>query len=286
MIYAATLLTLSKPVQTPINTFKLALQKKQQQIGLWLSLADSYATEISAGAGFDWLLIDGEHAPNDLRSVLQQLQTIAAYPNVHPIARLPMGHGHVGEMLVKQYLDLGVTTLLIPMVDTASQAAALVRAARYPQDDGQGGIRGMAGARASSFGRYPRYAHEANAQVCVLVQAESQTALDNLDAIAAVDGVDGVFIGPADLSASMGYVGQLTHPVVQAAIVDAIVRINKAGKAAGILATDEALAKQYLDLGALFVAVGLDASLLAKHTSALAARFKTTQHNLPAGSLD
>ena len=272
-------------MQTPNNGFKLALQNKQQQIGLWLSLADSYATEISAGAGFDWLLIDGEHAPNDLRSVLQQLQSIAAYPNTHPIARLPMGHGHVGEMLVKQYLDLGVTTLLIPMVDTASQAAALVRAAHYPQDDGQGGVRGMAGARASRFGRYPRYAHEANAQVCLLVQAETQTALDNLDKIAAVEGVDGVFIGPADLSASMGYVGQLTHPVVQAAIVDAIKRINKAGKAAGILATDEALAKQYLELGALFVAVGLDASLLAKHTSALAARFRTPQNNLPAGSL-
>ena len=272
-------------MQTPINPFKLALQNKQAQIGLWLSLANSYPTEICAGAGFDWLVIDGEHAPNDLQSVLQQLQTIAAYPACHAIARLPMGHGHVGEMLVKQYLDLGATTLLIPMVDTASQARAMVRAARYPQDDGKGGIRGMAGARASRFGRYPRYAVEANAQVCLLVQAESQTALDNLDEIAAVDGVDGVFIGPADLSASMGFVGQLTHPTVQAAIVDAIGRINRAGKAAGILSADEVLAKQYLDLGALFVAVGLDASLLAKHTSALAARFKSTQITLPSGNL-
>ena len=261
-------------MQTPINAFKLALQNKQAQIGLWLSLADSYPAEICAGAGFDWLLIDGEHAPNDLRSVLQQLQTIAAYPSCHPIARLPMGHGHVGEMLVKQYLDLGATTLLIPMVDTADQARALVRAARYPQDDGGGGIRGMAGARASRFGRFPRYAHEANAQVCLLVQAESQTALNNLDEIAAVDGVDGVFIGPADLSASMGFVGQLAHPTVQAAMVDAIGRINRAGKAAGILSADEKLARQYLGLGALFVAVGLDASLLARHTRELAARFK------------
>jgi 4-hydroxy-2-oxoheptanedioate aldolase len=270
-------------MQTPVNPFKLALQNKQSQIGLWLSLADSYAAEICAGAGFDWLLIDGEHAPNDVRSVLQQLQTIAAYPSTHPIARLPMGHGHVGEMLVKQYLDLGVTTLLIPMVDTAEQAQALVRAARYPQDNGQGGIRGMAGGRASRFGRYPRYAHEANAQICLLVQAESQTALDNLDAIAAVEGVDGVFIGPADLSASMGYVGRLTHPTVQAAIVDAIARINRAGKAAGILSADEALAKQYLELGALFVAVGLDANLLAKHTSALAGRFKALPKATPVG---
>lgn len=277
-------------MQTPVNTFKLALQSKQAQIGLWLSLADSYSAEICAGAGFDWLLIDGEHAPNDLRSVLQQLQTIAAYPNTHPIARLPMGHGLVGEMLIKQYLDLGVTTLLIPMVDTAEQARALVRAARYPQDDdhmgrsGGGGIRGMAGGRASRFGRYPRYAHEANAQVCLLVQAESQTALDNLDAIAAVDGVDGVFIGPADLSASMGFVGQLTHPTVQAAMADAISRINRAGKAAGILSADEGLAKQYLALGALFVAVGLDANLLARHTSALAGRFKPSPKITPGES--
>ncbi len=271
-------------MQTPVNPFKQALQNKQKQIGLWLSLADSYAAEICAGAGFDWLLIDGEHAPNDLQSTLRQLQTIAAYPDCHAIARLPMGHGHVGEMLVKQYLDLGATTLLIPMVDTAAQAQALVRAARYPQDDGRGGIRGMAGARASRFGRYPRYAHEANAQVCLLVQAESQTALDNLDAIAAVEGVDGVFIGPADLSASMGYVGQLAHPVVQKAMIDAIGRINRAGKAAGILSTDEALARQYLELGALFVAVGLDASLLARHTSDLAARFKSSSQDRPAGN--
>jgi 4-hydroxy-2-oxoheptanedioate aldolase len=262
-------------MQTPVNPFKLALQNRQPQIGLWLGLAESYATEICAGAGFDWLLIDGEHAPNDLRSVLQQLQAIAAYPASHAIARVPTGHGHVGEMVLKQYLDLGVTTVLVPMVDTPEQALALVRAVRYPQDDGCGGIRGMAGARASRFGRYPNYAQEANAQVCLLVQAESQTALDHLDAIAAVEGVDGVFIGPADLSASMGYAGQLTHPKVLAAIEDAIARINRAGKAAGILTTDEALAKHYLELGALFVAVGLDTGLLARHTSALASRFKS-----------
>ena len=275
-------------MQTPVNPFKLALQNKQAQIGLWLGLADSYSTEICAGAGFDWLLIDGEHAPNDLRSMLQQLQAITGYPGSHAIARVPMGHGHVGEMLLKQYLDLGVTTVLVPMVDTAEQARALVRAVRYPQDDdetGKGGIRGMAGARASRFGRYSNYATEANAQVCLLVQAESQTALDNLDAIAAVEGVDGVFIGPADLSASMGYVGQLTHPKVLAVIEDAIARINRAGKAAGILTTDETLAKHYLELGALFVAVGLDTGLLAKYSSALAGRFKSTLAAPPASKL-
>lgn len=261
-------------MQLPVNTFKLALQNKQAQIGLWLGLSDSYTTEICAGAGFDWLLVDGEHAPNDLRSILQQLQAIAGYPASHPMARVPMGHGHVGEMLIKQYLDLGVTTLLVPMVDTAEQAKALVRAVRYPQNDGGGGIRGMAGARASRFGRYPAYAQEANAQICLLVQAETLAALNNLDAIASVDGVDGVFIGPADLSASLGHVNNPTHPDVQAAVANAIARINKAGKAAGILTTDEVLAKHYLALGALFVAVGLDTHLLVRHTSALAARFK------------
>lgn len=265
-------------MQTPINTFKQALANKEAQIGLWLSLADPYATEICAGAGFDWVLVDGEHAPNDLRSLLAQLQAIAPYPS-HPIARVPMGHGHVGEMLIKQYLDVGVQTLLVPMVDTAQQAAALVRATRYPQacgaEGGVGGIRGMAGARASRWGRYPNYAKEANAQICLLVQAETQTALDNLDAIAATEGVDGVFIGPADLSASMGHVGDSGHPEVQAAIEDAIKRIIKAGKAAGILTPDEALARHYLSLGVTFAAVGLDTSLLVRHTSALAARFKS-----------
>jgi len=266
-------------MQTPINTFKQAMANKQAQIGLWLSLADPYATEISAGAGFDWLLVDGEHAPNDVRSLLAQLQAIAPYPS-HPIARVPMGHGHVGEMLIKQYLDVGVQTLLVPMVDTPQQAAALVRASRYPVDAApggaiSGGIRGMAGGRASRWGRYPNYAKEANAQICLLVQAETQTALDNLDAIAATEGVDGVFIGPADLSASMGHVGNPGHPDVQAAIEDAIRRIIKAGKAAGILTPDEALARHYLSLGVTFVAVGLDTSILVRHTSALAARFKS-----------
>jgi 4-hydroxy-2-oxoheptanedioate aldolase len=257
-------------MQTPVNRFKQALANKEAQIGLWLGLADAYTTEICAGAGFDWLLIDGEHAPNDVRSILSQLQAIAAYPS-HPIARVTMGHGHVGQALIKQYLDIGVQTLLVPMVDTPQQAALVVEAARYPPQ----GIRGIGGARASGWGRYPKYAHEANAQICLLLQAETQLALDNLDAIAATDGVDGVFIGPADLSASLGHMGNPGHPQVQAAIADAIARITKAGKAAGILTPDEALARHYLSLGATFVAVGLDTNLLMRATSALAAKFKT-----------
>ena len=253
-----------------LNPFKQALAERRAQIGLWLGLADPYSAELCAGAGFDWLLIDGEHAPNDLRSILGQLQAIAPYGS-HPIARIPVGHGHIGTTLIKLYLDLGVQTLLVPMVDTPEQAADLVRAMRYPPD----GIRGMAGARASNWGRNPSYVHDANAQVCLLVQAETETSLRHLDAIAATEGVDGVFIGPADLSASMGHVGNPGHPQVQAAIADAIARIVKAGKAAGILTTDEALAHHYLELGATFVAVGLDTNLLVQTTSALAARFKS-----------
>jgi 4-hydroxy-2-oxoheptanedioate aldolase len=260
-------------MQTPVNPFKKALAEKRTQIGLWLGLADAYCAEICAGAGFDWLLIDGEHSPNGLRSVLQQAQAIAAYPGAHAIARVPVGHGDVGTALIKQYLDLGVQTILVPMVDTPEQAKAIVRAMRYPPH----GIRGMGGARASRWGRYPAYAKEANEQVCLLVQAETREALANLDAIAAVDGVDGIFIGPADLSASLGHVGNPGHPEVQAAIEDAIARIQRAGKAAGILTPDEAQARKYLELGTLFVAVGLDTNLLARSTSALAARFKGAQ---------
>ncbi len=261
-------------MQTPINPFKQALQNKQAQIGLWLGLADAYSAEICAGAGFDWLLIDGEHSPNGLSSILAQAQAIAAYPGSNAIARVPVGHGHVGTANIKQYLDLGLQTLLVPMVDTGEQAAAIVKAMRYPQADGQGGVRGMGGARASRWGRYPNYAKEANAQVCLLVQAETVEALDNLEAIANTEGVDGVFIGPADLSASLGHVGNPNHPEVQAVIEKTIARILQCGKAPGILTADEAQARRYLELGAVFVAVGLDTQILARNTVALAAKFK------------
>lgn len=261
-------------MQTPVNPFKQALAERRRQIGFWLNIPDTTAAEIAAGAGFDWLLVDGEHTSHGLQSILHQLQAIAAYPRTHAIARVPMGHGEVGEMLIKQYLDLGVQTLLVPMVDTPEQAAAVVRAARYPgEGDGAGGIRGMAGARASRWGRWPRYVHEANERLCILVQAETRAAIDNLEAIAAVDGVDGIFIGPYDLSASMGHRGDPAHPDMQALIERAIGRIVRSGKAAGSLAPEPALAERYLGWGATFVAVGLDTHVLARETSALAARF-------------
>ena len=252
-------------MQTPVNGFKQALSNKQAQIGLWVSLANPYSTEICAGAGFDWLLLDSEHAPNDLRSIMAQLQTIAAYPS-QAVCRVPIGD----STSIKQFLDLGAQNLLVPMVDTPEQARALVQACRYPPD----GFRGMGGARASRWGRYPHYAKEANAQVCLLVQVETRLALSNLDAIVATEGVDGVFIGPADLSASMGHIGNSGHPEVQAAIEDAIQRVARAGKAAGILTPDTALARRYLELGATFVAVGLDTLLLVRGTNALVSQFK------------
>jgi 4-hydroxy-2-oxoheptanedioate aldolase len=257
-------------MQTPVNAFKRALAEKRPQIGLWCSMLGAIPTEICAGAGFDWLLLDGEHTPNDLANLMHQAQVIAGYPGVHAIARLPMGHGWVGQALVKQYLDVGVQTLLVPMVDTAEQASALVRCLRYPPD----GIRGMAGVRASAWGRNANYAKEANREVCLLVQAETREAIANLDAIAAVDGVDGVFIGPADLSAAFGHVGDPWHPEMQEIIADAFRRIQKAGKAVGILTLDETLAKQHIDMGATFIAVGTDTNLLVKTTNALVAKFK------------
>lgn len=266
-------------MHTPSNTFKQALKNKRPQIGLWMGLASAYTAEICALAGFDWLVIDGEHAPNDLRSIQAQLQTLAAYPGSHPVCRVPLGE----TALIKQYLDLGAQNILVPMVDTAEQAAQLVQAMRYPQDDGQGGVRGMAGARASRWGHFPDYFKRANQEVCLMVQVESREALKNLDAIAATPGVDGVFIGPADLSASMGHVGNAAHPEVQAAIEDAIARILQAGKAPGILTPDEKLAKHYLSLGALFVAVGLDTQILVRQTTALAAHFKAEVGEIAPG---
>jgi len=267
-------------MHTPTNGFKKALHHKQPQIGLWMGLANAYSSEICALAGFDWLVIDGEHAPNDLRSIQAQLQMLAAYPGSHPVCRVPVGE----TALIKQSLDLGAQNTLVPMVDTAEQAAQLVQAMRYPQGDGQGGVRGMAGARASRWGHYNDYFQRANEEVCLLVQVESREALKNLDAIVATPGVDGVFIGPADLSASMGHVGNAAHPEVQAAIEDAIARILKAGKAPGILTPDRALAAHYLKLGAVFVAVGLDTQLLMRHTTDLAAHFKAEVNALVPSS--
>jgi 4-hydroxy-2-oxoheptanedioate aldolase len=267
------------------NPFKQALAEGKPQIGLWLGLADSYAAEIMGGVGYDWLLIDNEHVPNDVRSTLPQLQAIASAVHTvpgsvdsHPVVRLPVAD----PVLVKQYLDIGAQTLLLPMIDTAEQAQDAVRAMRYPPE----GIRGMGSgiSRSSRWHRFSNYIQEANEQVCLLVQVETVEAITNLDEIAATPGVDGVFIGPSDLSASMGFAGQVDHPEVCAVIDDAIARIRKAGKAVGILCANEQRAKHYLNLGAQFVAVGVDTSLLNSAAKALLAKFKETASTAPAPS--
>jgi 4-hydroxy-2-oxoheptanedioate aldolase len=254
-------------MKIPQNTFRDALKAGQPQIGCWVGFASPDVAEALAGCGFDWLLLDGEHAPNDPRSVLQQLRAVAPYTTTHSVVRAV----EANVALVKQYLDVGAQTLLIPMVDTAEQAALMVKAMRYAPD----GIRGMGAAlaRASRWNQVDDYLNQANGQMCLLVQAETVEAVKNLKVIAETDGVDGVFFGPADLSASMGYRGQPGHPEVQKVILDGIATVRAAGKAAGILATDPVLAQQYQDAGALFVAVGLDTSLLVKAATDLARRF-------------
>jgi 4-hydroxy-2-oxoheptanedioate aldolase len=248
------------------NPFKAALARGEKLIGLWLSMADPHSAEICATAGFQWLLIDGEHAPNDLRSTLAQLQAVAPYPG-HPVVRTVDGN----PAAIKQLLDIGVQTLLVPMVDTPEQAAALAAATRYPPE-GTRGV-GAAAARAARWGARRDYLELANDETCLLLQAESAAALANLERICAVDGVHGVFIGPADLAASMGHRGRPQHPEVQQAIEQAIRTIVASGKAAGTLTGDPALARRYLELGASFVAVGLDVTLLAQGTRRLAAEF-------------
>ncbi|MGY6270277.1 4-hydroxy-2-oxoheptanedioate aldolase [Achromobacter denitrificans] len=249
------------------NTFKRALQDGRPQIGLWAGLCSAYSIEIVAGAGFDWLVIDGEHAPNTLQTTLAQLQSMAAYP-VAPVVR-PAWNDAVQ---IKQILDAGAQTILVPMVQSAAEAEAAVAAVRYPPQ----GIRGVGSAlaRSSRWNRIPDYLRRANDQMCVLAQIETPRAVDALDGILAVDGVDGAFIGPADLSASMGYLGQPDHPDVTAAIDSAIKRIVRSGKAAGILHSNVEQARRYLALGATFVAVGVDAILLARAAERLAGQFK------------
>jgi 4-hydroxy-2-oxoheptanedioate aldolase len=254
-------------VDIPRNTFRDALRAGRPQIGLWVGLADANAAEALAATGYDWLLLDGEHAPNDPRSVLAQLRALAPYP-VHPVVRPVQGE----VALIKQYLDIGAQTLLVPMVDSAAQAELMVRAMHYPPD----GLRGMGAAlaRASRWNQIADYVHLANEQMCLLVQAETTLAIDNLAAIAAVDGVDGVFFGPADLSASMGLRGQPGHPDVQRVLLDGIATVRAAGKAPGILMADPKLARQYLDAGALFVAIGVDTTLLVRAASELIRGFR------------
>jgi 4-hydroxy-2-oxoheptanedioate aldolase len=259
-----------------MNAFKQAIAAGTPQIGFWQALASPYCAEICAGAGFDWLLFDGEHAPNDLPLILAQLQAVAAYP-VEPVVRLPIGDA----VLVKQYLDIGARSLLIPMIESGAQACEMVRATRYPPD----GVRGVGSAigRASRWNRTAAYLQTAAGDICLLLQVESRAGLQALEAIADTDGVDGVFIGPSDLAAALGHLGNPAHGDVQRAIEHGIAQIRARGKAAGILIADETLARRYLALGASFIAVGTDITILARGAESLARRFKTSAADSDAG---
>jgi 4-hydroxy-2-oxoheptanedioate aldolase len=248
------------------NAFKHGLAAGQLQIGLWSSLCSNLSAEVIGDAGFDWILLDTEHSPNEVPGLFAQLQGLVrgtATPIIRPAWNDPV--------LAKRCLDIGAQTLLFPYVQNAAEAKRAVESTRYPPD----GIRGVAVAsRASRFGRTPGYLGKANSEICALVQVETREAMTELEAIAAVEGVDGVFIGPSDLAASLGHLGNPAHADVQAAIKDAVTRLKKVGKPAGILTGNEEEARRYIEWGYLFVAVGSDIGLLASGSAALAKKFK------------
>ena len=253
-------------MELPANSFKRALKAGRAQIGLWSTLSSNYSVEVIAGAGYDWILLDTEHSPNELENLLTQLQATAPYPT-HAVVRVPWND----MVTIKRVLDIGAQSILIPYVSTAEEAKAAVSYTRYPPH----GVRGVAGStRATRFGRIKDYARRAHEEICVLVQIENQQGLDNLESIAAVEGIDGVFIGPADLHASLGYMGEIANPKVMPLIDEAIRRIRKCGKAPGILTPAEEHAKRQLGVGALFVAVGNDIGILARGAEALLERFR------------
>jgi 4-hydroxy-2-oxoheptanedioate aldolase len=260
-------------MKLPENRFKRALNEGRQQIGLWCTLSSAYAAEVVAGSGFDWLLFDTEHSPSDVETVLSLLQAVSAY-DVSPIVR-PASNDTV---LIKRFLDIGVQTLLIPYVQSAEEARSAVAAIRYAPD----GVRGVSAlTRATRFGRVEGYARRAADELCLLVQIETQQALNELEAIAAVDGVDGVFIGPADLAASLGHIGDQGHPDVKAAVEDAVRRIRACGKPAGILTGDTAFAQRCIEIGTTFTAVGVDVGILARGTEKLALQFQAEGMSSP-----
>ena len=251
------------------NGFKCAILEGRQQIGLWSTLSTAFAAEAVAGAGFDWLLLDTEHSPGDVLTVMAQLQALSGFPDLSAVVR-PASNDPVA---IKRFLDVGAQSLLIPYVQSAEEAAAAVAAIRYPPD----GIRGVSAlTRATQFGRIASYSQKAAEEICLLVQIETQAGLDALEAIAAVDGVHGIFIGPGDLAASLGHIGALDHPVVVQAVEDAIRRIVACGKPAGILTGDPEFAERCMAQGTSFTAVGVDVGLLARAADSLVRRFRPT----------
>ena len=253
------------PGNFPRNAFKQALSRCERQIGLWCALASPIAAEILAGAGFDWIVIDGEHAPNDITTLLPQLQAMRG-GTAEPVFRVPWNE----PVIIKRALDVGARSLLIPFVQNAEEARRAVAAARYPPL----GIRGVAVmTRAIDYGRTQGYHRNAHLDTCILVQIETKAALNEIEAIAAVEGVDGIFIGPSDLAAAMGHLGNTKHPDVQAAIKNAAERIRAKGKSAGTLGSADD-GEALFEMGFNFVAVGSDGGILARGAEATAARFR------------
>jgi len=252
-------------MELPVNHFKHAIAAGKPQIGIWSSLSSHIVAEVLANSGFDWVLLDTEHSPNELPMVQQQLHAMQG-GSANPIVRVAWND----MVMIKRFLDIGAQSLLIPYVQSLEEAKNAVAYTRYPPE----GVRGVAGAsRATQYGRVKDYHKIAHKELCVLVQVETRKAMASIDAIAAVEGVDGVFIGPNDLSADMGYLGNWQHPEVWKVMEEAAKRIRKAGKAPGILVGD-ADGQRCLDMGYLFVAVGADTGLLARGSEALAAKFK------------
>ena len=247
----------------PENRLKAALARGELQVGVWLGMTHAVAAEIASRAGFDWCLVDAEHSPNTLPEIRAQLQAMAG-SGTSAVVRVPQGEAWI----LKQMLDLGVQSVLVPMIDTAEAAREMVRATRYPPE----GVRGVGAAlaRASGYGGIADYARTANDQICLMVQAESREAIENIDDIAGTEGVDCVFIGPADLSASMGYLGRMDAPEVIEAIDHAISRIRAAGKAAGIIDFDPEAARRWAEKGVTFLGVGSDVTCLASGLRGLA----------------
>jgi len=253
-------------VELKRNGFKQALKQGALQIGLWSTLCSNLGAEIIAQSGFDWILLDTEHSPNELPDLVSQLQAMSA-GSAAPVIRAAWNDA----VLIKRILDIGAQSILLPYVQTAEQARAAVAAVRYPPR----GVRGVSAmSRASQFGRVKDYLKNADEEICLIVQVETKAALDQLEAISSVEGVDGVFLGPADLAASLGHLGNALHPDIQNALQDAAGRLGKAGKAAGIMTTVEADARRYISWGYSFVAVGVDTALLTASADALAKSFK------------
>lgn len=250
----------------PINVLKQRFQAKDTTFGCWLSFAEAAPTEVMGTAGFDWLVIDGEHAPNDIRSIRNQLMALQSSPSP-VVVRAPVGE----PWIIKQVLDVGAQTILVPMVESGEQAAQLVRACTYPPN----GIRGVGATstRSSRFSTIGDYVQTADEQIALIVQVESQAGIAALDDILAVDGIDCVFIGPADLAADMGHRGNPGHPDVHAAIVETLGRIDAAGKVPGILSLSEDMVEKYLAAGARFIAVAIDVITLSQAAQATARRW-------------